>query len=443
MWLLIFLLLTGQAFADSKQSSFTTSIPVSTDFIPGLKYTAPSTYSNVKYQIQDLITLFGTGGGGSGNIGIGTPNYMTQYVGVSTLGPSSMVSVAGNFGIGSTAPNAALDVLGTVKATAFTGDGSGLTGISSSGWTHSGTNLYTSTSTDNVGIGTLSPIALLNISSTAAQDLFRVDDNGLGDDTPGIWVNQNGNVGIGTSQVGAVSKLTVVDQSNNPGNIRMRVPSNTANAAAWIVVDSADALGVLAAFPSAYTAVPARAGWIEVIAQTGSQGVGLDTDSSKPIKFAISGNEVARFVVGGNLGLGTISPVSKLSIQGNLGIGTTTGDNFMLTSAPLGGAIFYGNVGVGTYAPSSKLSVIGVGTTSATSALTIRDSNNTPKTRFLDNGNVGLNSTIPQSLLDVQGTITGNGFQSNGNVGISTTAPTTCGCKQYTNGLCTTVGTCS
>lgn len=41
------------------------------------------------------------------------------------------------------------------------------------------------------------------------------------------------------------------------------------------------------------------------------------------------------------------------------------------------------------------------------------------------------------------GTMAAGKFQAAGNVGISTTAPTTCGCKQYTGGICTTVGTCS
>ena len=40
---------------------------------------------------------------------------------------------AGDVGIGNASPTQKLDVTGTVKATAFTGDGSGLTGVTSAG----------------------------------------------------------------------------------------------------------------------------------------------------------------------------------------------------------------------------------------------------------------------------------------------------------------------
>jgi len=62
---------------------------------------------------------------------------------------------------------------------------------------------------------------------------------------------------------------------------------------------------------------------------------------------------------------------------------------------------------------------------------------------YENTSNIGIGSTLPRQKLEVVGSIQATGFIADGNVGVSTTAPTTCGCKQYTDGLCTTVGTCS
>jgi hypothetical protein len=70
-----------------------------------------------------------------------------------------------NVSIGkTTAPTSALDVVGTVKATAFEGDGSALTGITSGQWTESSGDIYRSSG--NVGVGTDSPAKTLHVAGT-------------------------------------------------------------------------------------------------------------------------------------------------------------------------------------------------------------------------------------------------------------------------------------
>ncbi|KPJ85734.1 hypothetical protein AMJ57_01960 [Parcubacteria bacterium SG8_24] len=61
-----------------------------------------------------------------------------------------------------------------------------------------GSSPFVLTSDTRLGIGDAGPDALIDIASTAAVDLFRVDDNGDGDTSPFI-IDQNGNVGIGTT----------------------------------------------------------------------------------------------------------------------------------------------------------------------------------------------------------------------------------------------------
>ena len=67
-------------------------------------------------------------------------------------------------------------------------------------------NLFVSNA-GNIGIGTVSPLAVLHLVSTSTSDLFRIDDDGSGDTTP-FLVDQDGNVGVGTTTPGY--KLEVV-----------------------------------------------------------------------------------------------------------------------------------------------------------------------------------------------------------------------------------------
>ncbi|MCD4696484.1 MAG: hypothetical protein K8S16_09620, partial [Bacteroidales bacterium] len=68
----------------------------------------------------------------------------------------------GNVGIGVQIPTEKLDVAGTVKATAFIGDGSGLTNIDDDDWVVGTNKVYRLTG--NVGIGTSSPNAQLELA---------------------------------------------------------------------------------------------------------------------------------------------------------------------------------------------------------------------------------------------------------------------------------------
>ena len=71
-------------------------------------------------------------------------------------------------GVGLDQPTTALDVNGTVKATAFEGDGSALTGITSGQWTESGGDIYRSSG--NVGVGITSPDRNFHVVGTSRFD---------------------------------------------------------------------------------------------------------------------------------------------------------------------------------------------------------------------------------------------------------------------------------
>jgi hypothetical protein len=88
----------------------------------------------------------------------------------------------------------------------------------------------------------------------------------------------------------------------------------------------------------------------------------------------------------GNVGIGTPTPASRLTVIGNASIGSAD-------AGPPNGLFVQGNVGIGTAAPSSRLAVIGnasIGTADAA-----------PPNGLLVQGNVGIGTKSPSSILDV------------------------------------------
>jgi hypothetical protein len=197
------------------------------------------------------------------------------------------------------------------------------------------------------------------------------------------------------------------------------------------------------------------------------------------------------FYTGGNVGIGTASPVSKLDVNGTLNATSLciAGDcktawsqvgGSGATGWAVSGINVYNDttnvkVGIGTASPSNKLSIYGTsghllnlsndttsmgfyigglsGGVGGASLGTITNhglslfTNNTDKVTILANGNVGIGTTSPGEKLDVQGN-TGIGLQysgssASGNIKLTYKSGSNPSCGKFTLARKWTQKTCS
>ncbi len=322
----------------------------------------------------------------------------------------------GNVGIGNTSPSEKLDVTGTVKASAFVGDGSGLTNLPSSGGSVDGNSL--------------------DAKDGAPADALFVDDNG--------------NVGIGTKN--PTFLLTLKGAKDTGATI---LSFDAISSVSNNRVDQEFLIGATT--------------------DSGSPG-----DTSKDLIFM--GAAAKDFNVGGNgnVGIGTTAPTEKLDVVGNVKATKFIGDGSGLTNLSGDGgsgdghsldasdgapadALFVdsnGNVGIGTTAPTQPFQIssgdnvlvfktndpigkahVGIGTTDPTNSVHIKS--HTASVRFESTVNDDAYCQFIESTSSEEGfvgkskglikLVHGSGFEtntngiiisSNGNVGIGAPSST-------------------
>ncbi|MFA5013234.1 MAG: FG-GAP-like repeat-containing protein [Candidatus Paceibacterota bacterium] len=130
-----------------------------------------------------------------------------------------------------------------------------------------------------IGIGDTSPDAMIDVSSSTASALFRVDDDGEADTTP-FFINGSGYVGVGTTA--PTSTLTV---------------GGVANSTPWMTIGNGSA-------------------------STTIGGYSLTSTSTHPYGINLA-------TLGGNVGIGTLAPTAKLDVTGDVSIDSASNSSII------------------------------------------------------------------------------------------------------------------
>ncbi|EQC50385.1 endosialidase chaperone [Bacteriovorax sp. BSW11_IV] len=377
----------------------------------------------------------------------------------STIEQTRMVIKSdGKIGIATVTPTQALDVNGTVKATAFIGDGSGLTGLNASSSSNTGNAVITADSDANatgdilfntgastkmtikndgkIGIGTTSPSSMFHISGTTPAMDFTDTDTGVDHSILAQSANGGFNIQVDKNnenalsyfgvQVGGVDTLRINKAgdtgigTNTPTDARLHVFKTTSmgsigamNTAGAVVRIQENATGPNMFFDGNTIVTDHQI----MIGNTVAQPMSLFTNDTKRMTITATGD----------VGIGTESPSADLEVIGVARVSNATGSGTAIRLSPaedisaLNPGTTTTNGGV-IQGPTNASFIMDLRNNNTDDAFAIRYSSG--NTASVDSiglmmngaGNVGIGTTTPSAKLEVKSStgstrLTGEGVE--------------------------------
>jgi len=430
----------------------------------GIGTIAPETALEVTGTMSGrLLQITGTGASPlilakDGKVGIGTTN----------LGSAGLSVMNGNVGIGTTSPAARLHVyngavlfgndtftnwylsanvgqtagrsidgnsmfvyngnISTDRTGVLIGDSTGGYGFVQSGLQHSNgvwvdRNLVLQNEGGNVGIGTTTPNAKLSVAGTASGRILSFGDRLTGSGTVSIRTLIDSTTAFQVLDSDGGTPVFNIDTTNE------RVGIGTASPLSKLEVSDSALIGSLYLGDSAVNTNIGRGQHKGQIWYDGSSVLNLYSYDAGGIAFHSSGGgdtpATEMFIKsGGNVGIGTTAPETKLEVTGstsgnfifgqqglgasgavviNKRAGTATGNTLVVDTKGLVYDATNKRVGIGTAAPGETLSVVASTTTDVTPYFTVKNSNGHMLMSVLNgydpNGTVAWNGTPGGTLV--------------------------------------------
>jgi hypothetical protein len=223
--------------------------------------------------------------------------------------------------------------------------------------------------------------------------------------TTRLLIDANGNVGIGTN---SPQTLLQLQKANGTGSILLRMQNDSVDGYSGTHLYGSDNF------------IKGHFGWANTSAGTLADKMYFGTIAAKDVVFTSNDTERMRITSGGNVGIGTSSPIAKTEIRGNGNTAINSAGTLFVTTggtatqaAEAGGQLTFGAWLNGDLSvPYPVAAIKGVSESSTTDInkgalifATMNNTTNAERMRITSGGNVGIGTSSPASytLLDVNG----------------------------------------